>query len=256
MAAGIMKHSRRLTREDFQEAMLATVDQGRFDISLNDLCEGLGVTTGSFYSHYPAMTDLHRDFAEVWLEDRTAALAKANAPDDGVREPLDRLREIRAAAAAVAVRDATMRRWAATVSASDTAWAQSIPVVAAKVAELDQVIEDYLTSALTDLGFTGREPADLARWLAAALQVPARARDAEGLETILDVWAIAVAFRPEGPAVAADLAAPDAIRLYTMARRLPPEAQRSLQQVVKLIADARHGDNAPQGHHQATAGQA
>lgn len=252
-----MKESGRLTRKDFQGAMFDALDEGRFDISLHDLCRILGKTTGSFYSHYGEMTELHRDIAEIWLQDCAMALAEVAAKsENGVRDPLVSLRDYLAAVGAGAVRAATMRRWADTVSSSDSAWARSIPVVAAKVAELDQVMVDHLTPSLTHLGFTGRESADLARWLAAALQVPARARDTEGLETILDAWVRAVAFRPEGLAVTTGRPAPDAIRLYTTARNLPPGAQRSLNQLAREIARAQGGEEGPRGDGQAQAGQA
>jgi AcrR family transcriptional regulator len=86
MAAGVMKQGKRLTREDYQSAMLAAVDQGRFDISLNDLCRNLGVSTGSFYSHYDEMAELHREVAGIWLQGRATALAEAAAKsENGVR---------------------------------------------------------------------------------------------------------------------------------------------------------------------------
>jgi AcrR family transcriptional regulator len=233
--------------------MFATLDQGRFDISLKELCSGLGVTTGSFYSHYGDMPELHRDLAGIWLQDRVAALPEA--PADGVDDPLESLRGVQAWAAESTVRDGTMRGWAAAVSTSDAGWVHSIPVVRDAVSELDQAVVDHLTRALTDLGFTGRQPADLARWLAAALQAPALTRDREGLETSLDIWVRAVAFSPEGPAVERATAAPDATRLYTTARRLPPGALQTLQQVAELVADAQNADDPPD-HGRAGAGQA
>ena len=249
-----MSRGRRRRREDFIAGMFATLDQGRFDISLKDLCSGLKVTTGSFYSHYGDMPELHRDIAEIWRQDRVAALPEA--PANGVDDPLESLRMIRAWAEGSTVRDGAMRRWAATVSTSNDGWVHSIPVVGDAVAELDRVVVDYLTRAVTDLGFTGRQPADLARWLAAALQAPALTRDREGLETNLDVWIRAAAFSSEGPEVASAIAAPDAMRLYTTARRLPPGALQTLQQVAQMVADAKSADDPPPDHGRAGAGQA
>jgi len=248
-----VRRTARLSRDSFREGMLAALDEGRHDISLKELCASLGVTTGSFYSHYRDMAELHREVAGIWLRDRVAAL---DAPGDGVRDPLDCLRRALAAAGDTAVRDGAMRRWATAVSASDAAWVESIPAVAEAVAELDRAIEDYLTAAVTDLGFTGREPADLARWLAAALQVPARARDPEGLETVLGVWTRAVAFQPGGPAVVSSDAAPDAIRLYTTASALPQGARQALQHVADLLQDAQHAGGGPGDPGEAQAGRA
>jgi AcrR family transcriptional regulator len=255
-----MSPSKRLTRDRYITGMFAALDQGHYDISLNDLCSGLGATTGSFYSHFADMAELHSEVIEIWRRDRIAALPDTSG--DGVHDPLDILRKIREAADHAAGRDSAMRRWAATaktpgaaVALKEPAWARDAPAVAAAVDEVDEMIVDLLTRAFTDLGFTGREPADLARWLAAALQVEARARDWEGFETVLDVCVRAEAFMPQGPEVGSNAAEPDAKRLYATARALPDAERRALGEVARLLAAGRSPEEAQPGQDRAEAGQ-
>jgi len=264
-----MSRSTRLTRDNFITGMFGALDQGHYDISLTDLCAALGKTTGSFYSHFGDMPELHSAVAEIWRRERIAALPDTSG--DGVHEPLDILRKIREAAAASAERDSTMRRWAVTsnppvrfvtageiaaqvaryladkgsaVGVKAPAWARSAPAVAAAVAEVDQIIADDLTRAVIDLGFTGGEATACARWLAAGLQVADAARDREGFEAVLNVLARAEAFAPQGPEVTS-AAEPDAVRIYATARGLPEAERRALGEVARLLAAGR-GPEEPQ----------
>ena len=255
-----MSPSRRLTPGHFVTGMFAALDEGYYDISLTDLCHKLGVTTGSFYSHFGDMRELHEAVIEIWRRERAAALPDTSG--DGIHDPLVILREIREAAGKAAGRDSAMRRWASSAKSPEydvpdraPAWARSAKAAARAVAEVDQIIVAQLTRALTDLGFADREPADLARWLAAALQVPARARDGKGFETVLDVWIRAEAFSPEGPAVTSTPAGTDAIMLYTTARTLSDAQRRALTDVARLLAAGRSTGEDPPGQDRAEAGQ-
>ncbi len=237
----------RLTRAHFIAGMFAALDRGQYDISLTDLCTALGVTTGSFYSHFRDMPKLHSAVIEIWRRERIAALPDTSG--DEVHEPLHILRKIREAADDAADRDSTIRRWAATAKTpgSDVplkapAWSTSAPAVAAAVTEVDRIIADHLTRAVTDLGYTGREPADLASWLAAALQVAARARDREGFETVLHVLVRAETFAPHGPEITSTAADPEAMMLYATARALPEPERRALGEVARLLAAGRSAD--------------
>jgi AcrR family transcriptional regulator len=255
-----MSRTKRLTRKDFITGMFAALDRGHYDVSLTDLCKTLDVTTGSFYSHFADMPELHSAVTEIWRRNRIAALPDMSG--DGVHEPLDILRKIREAASDAAELDSTIRRWAATanpgsaVGVKAPAWARSAPAVAAAVAEVDQVIADYLTRAVTDLGFTGAEATAVASWLAAGLQVAARARDREGFETVLNVLARAEAFTAQGPEVTSTTAAePDAVRIYATARELPEAERRLLGDVARRLAAGRSEGEPQLGQDRAEAGQ-
>jgi AcrR family transcriptional regulator len=257
-----MSRSTRLTRDNFITGMFAEVDKGNYGISLTDLCNRLDVTTGSFYSHFGDMPELHAAVTEIWARERIAALPDTSG--DGVHDPLDILRKIQEAAGDAADRDSTMRRWAATAPAPGSAvpdrapaWARSAPAVAAAVAAVDQIIAGHLTREVTHLGFTGREPADLANWLAAALHDPAVARDREAFETLLGVLVRAEAFTPQGPAVTTSTGSePDAMRLYATARGLPDAERHVLGEVARLLAAGRNADDPQAGQDRAEAGQA
>lgn len=254
-----MSRSTRLTRDNFIAGMFAALDQGHYDISLTDLCTALGVTTGSFYSHFGDMPELHSAVTDIWRRERIAALPDTSG--DGVHEPLEILRKIREAAAASAERDSTMRRWAVTsnpgsaVGVKAPAWARSAPAVAEAVAEVDQIIADDLTRAVTDLGFTGGEATACARWLAAGLQVADTARDREGFEVFLNVLARAEAFTTQGPEVTSAAGEPDAVRIYATARGLPEAERRALGEVARLLAAGRGPEGPQLGQGRAKAGE-
>jgi AcrR family transcriptional regulator len=255
-----MSRTPRQTRETFITGMFAALDQGHYDISLTDLCKNLDVTTGSFYSHFTDMPELHAAVTDIWRRARIAAMPDTSG--DGVQDPLDILRKIREAADDAAERDSTIRRWAATaktpgsaVSDKAPAWARSAPAVAVAVAEVDQIIVSHLARAVTDLGFTGAEAEAVASWLAAGLQVAARARDREGFETVLNVLARAEAFTPQGPEVITTAAEPDAVMLYATARALPEAERRLLGDVARRLAAGRSVEDSQPGQDRAGAGQ-
>jgi hypothetical protein len=216
----------RVGRDDWVRALLGLLDQGRVpgEVSLTELSGlvGPGMTKGSFYSpmHFGSggIAALHVAVITEWQRSRIAGL-----PDTTVglvRDPLDRLRLIRAAAGAFAVRDDAMRRWAATSPAAVTKPARAaIPKAAAAVAEVDRIVTNYLEPALVDLGLTGPESAAMARYLAAALRDPAVAGDEEQFNTVLGVLARAAEFPQDGAA-----------------RELTADERRALQRIQRFLA--------------------
>ena len=236
----------RVSRGAWVEAMLGMMDQGLVpaEISLTDLSRQLGMTKGSFYSHFgeDRRAELLAAVISEWRSTRIAALPETAV--GSVRDPLDRLRMIRAAAAATAVRDGAMRRWAASKRpARDPAAAEVIEAAAAAVDEVDRIVTGYLVPALVDLGFTGDEPAALAALLSAALREPVIAGE---FEVVLGVLARAAAYPQEGPPGEGGAG-----------RELTTEERRTLQRIAtRLLAADTAAEELPpaQGHANDNAG--
>ncbi len=253
----------RVGRDDWVKALLRLLDEGRVpaEVSLTELSPlvGPGMTKGSFYSpmHFgrggsgsngpppgsasrPAsvtgIAALHAVVIAEWKRSRVAALPDATV--GMVRDPLDRLHIIWAAAGASAVRDDAMRRWAATSPAAIAKPARAaIPAAAAAVAEVDKIVTSYLEAALVDLGLTGPESAALARYLAAALRDPAIAGNEKEFKTVLRVLARAAEFPQDGPS-----------------RELTADERRALRRIQRLLAADDAGQELPPG--QAETGEA
>lgn len=228
-------------------AALSLLDSGRppSEVSVAEMCRLLGVVEESFYGHFRDVGEFHAAVAAHWLGDRIAGLP---GPAAGiVRDPVDRIRMIRAALAGTAARDAAVRRWAATD-----------PAAAAAAAEAARVLTSHLKAALTDLGLADRESAALADWLAAALQVEAKALDREGFETLLAVWARAAAIPSEAPAVEAVPGAEPGQTVYFAAppRGLTTDEQAALNQIARLFAAGRAAEQQLPGQDREETGQA
>ena len=71
----------KVTREDWVMASLSLLDQDRIpeEVSLTELCGILGVTKGSFYSHFRdgRLPALHAAVSSQWLRNRVATLPDA-----------------------------------------------------------------------------------------------------------------------------------------------------------------------------------
>jgi AcrR family transcriptional regulator len=142
----------KVTREDWISATLQLLAQGQVpaSLSLSEQCARLGVTKGSFYSrgHFPGGdADLYGAVIARWLEQNAlGALAETMS---AVRDPLDRLRLLRARAHDRAGLDGTMRQWAQ----SDAGVIAAVPEAATAVAEADGAVTAHVGQALGDLGY-------------------------------------------------------------------------------------------------------
>jgi AcrR family transcriptional regulator len=225
----------RITREQWLAAMSALLGQGLVpaDIPLSELCERMGVTKGSFYSHFPGgLEELHREIIDRWQRESGADGLAATM--QAIRDPQDRLRLLRARALQTAQRDGAMRRWGA-----------RDPAAAAVVARADVDMLAHSASALQDLGLTGAEAVVMAAVLVHAFagahhaSAAAPQSDPARFEMLLGILTRAATARTGQAAATVDVtagSAPDEVVLFTIARDLPAEARRKLRDQAQRFA--------------------
>jgi AcrR family transcriptional regulator len=87
---------RRLHRDDWIEAALDAIARGGLDaVRVEPLAAGLGVTKGSFYSHFSSRDELIEAALESWESSRGDAGLERFA---GIGDPAERLRQMLSAA--------------------------------------------------------------------------------------------------------------------------------------------------------------
>jgi AcrR family transcriptional regulator len=241
----------RITREQWLAAMSALLADGLVpaDIPLSELCQRMGVTKGSFYSHFPGgLEELHREIIGRWQ--REGGADDVAATMQAVRDPRDRLRLLRAQALQTAQSDGAMRRWGA-----------RDPAAAAAVARADAKVLGYAAAALQDLGFPGAEASLVAGVLVYAFAgayhtsaAPPQSNPAQ-FETLLGILARAAAAHAGQAPAGVDMApgsAPDEVVLFTIAQGLPAEARRDLRDQAQRFAE-QAAARAPRGRKPAKA---
>jgi AcrR family transcriptional regulator len=241
-AGGVVPRTK-TTRQKWVETTLAlSLDQDRLpdEVSIEKvLAPALGVSKGSFYSHFrEGRPELHAEVISQWLRDQVAALPEITV--GAVKDPLDRIRMIRAALASTAVRDGAMRRWAA----SDRSAAEA-------VAEADRTVTSRLERALTNLGFAAAEAAAVARWLAASLRSRAIADDQAAFDAILQVLGRAA----EVNAIET-VSDGETVVLYPSGGQLTGEEQQALEHMAHLLTRRRDPSDLPRVQREAHAGEA
>lgn len=115
---------RPVTQADYFGAawdLLARGGQG--SVKLAELCEALGVTTGSFYGRFGSFDDFVRQFLEHWDEQTFGLLDMTGFPG----EPLERVRALKESGASLPHE----------VDGAIRAWARQSPVVAEILARVD-----------------------------------------------------------------------------------------------------------------------
>jgi AcrR family transcriptional regulator len=103
----------RLSREDwFRSGLEALADGGPAALKSARLARKLGVTTGSFYWHFKALTEFQAELIEYWKQNVIQGLI--HAAKEGAQEPAKVLAELRKRILASGAHryDAAMRCWA------------------------------------------------------------------------------------------------------------------------------------------------
>jgi len=210
-------------RDDWITAAMTLLARGASpaEMDVADLCAVMPqpLTRGSFNWHFRdgRLAALHRAVIARWLAERTAACDAVRS----VREPADRLRILRDAAAG---RDVHRQLTAA-------------------VAEIDKTITAHLDAALSDMGFSGPEAAALAAALAAAFAAAAPADPAAPTAPDAFEVLLAVLRRAAAPAGAPGVQVLDGddgeVLLVLAARNVPPGQLAGLRRAARqFLADA------------------
>ena len=109
-------------------------------VKIQALTEHLGLTTGSFYHHFPSMGDYLDELAEYFGRDQPAALLSGISD----RDPRTRLRRLH---------QLSLDEQMFPLYAAMRAWAASNERAAQAVAELDHVLLRFIEAAFRELGY-------------------------------------------------------------------------------------------------------
>jgi AcrR family transcriptional regulator len=141
----------RQSKDDYYRSALELLADGGVDaLTMANLCDRLGVTTGSFYAHFAGIREFHSAFLEQWEAGRVYQLKEQV---DATPDPLQRIDLLRRIAVAVNHEAESAIR----------GWARTNPVVAEFQRRVDRLREDVLVQAFLDIGIDKKEARVLAR---------------------------------------------------------------------------------------------
>jgi AcrR family transcriptional regulator len=143
-----MKMSKtRLSRNSWLALALDVLaEEGRAKIEIEYLAKRLGVTKGSFYSHFADRRDFVASVAFYWADSLTATVLDnlSQTEEKGAKRLLLLMQ---------AIKDHKLEKYDVVMRA----WALDEPLVAVQVENVDKVRFEYIKSVFTEMGFTGDE---------------------------------------------------------------------------------------------------
>jgi AcrR family transcriptional regulator len=138
-------------KDDYYRAALDLLAEGGVDaLTIANLCVRLGVTTGSFYAHFPGIREFHLGLLELWADGRVYQLLEHL---DATPDALDRIDLLRRLAVGLNHEAESAIR----------GWARTNPVVAEFQRRVDDGRELALSQAFRDIGIDDDEARVLAR---------------------------------------------------------------------------------------------
>src|SRR5258706_10637890 len=85
----------RQSKDDYYRTALELLAESGVDaLTMANLCNRLGVTTGSFYAHFGGIREFHTSFLEQWADGRVYALKEQVRNTTDPLERVDLLRRI------------------------------------------------------------------------------------------------------------------------------------------------------------------
>jgi AcrR family transcriptional regulator len=134
----------------FRTALELLAEGGVSALTMANLCDRLGVTTGSFYAHFAGIREFHTAFLEQWADGRVYALKEQVAD---TTDPLERVNLLRHIAVSLNHEAESAIR----------GWAQTNPMVAEYQQVVDGAREAVLAQSFLDVGIDKTEARVLAR---------------------------------------------------------------------------------------------
>ena len=143
-----MKDSKeRFTRDSWLALALDVLaEEGRAKIKIEYLAKRLGVTKGSFYSHFSDRRDFIASVSFYWADTLTATVLENLSQSEGSAEEKLLLLMQTIKNQKIDRYDIVMR-----------SWALDEPLVAEQVEQVDKARFEYIKSIYTEMGFTGDE---------------------------------------------------------------------------------------------------
>lgn len=142
------KKKPRLSRSDWlARAMEVLSREGGARLNVNDLCQSLGVTKGSFYAHFDGRADFVEKFVVFWAETFTQSVIFA------IDQLVDATPEARLLALMRLLKEERLARYDVAVRA----WAAQELIVAEGVRQVDRQRFGYVRQIFHDMGFRGAD---------------------------------------------------------------------------------------------------
>ncbi len=156
-AAGSMGPNARLTRDDWIEAAMSTLQKKSIDgVRIEVLARELGITKGSFYSYFRSRAELLTAVIETW--ERRATLAIIRRLEEGDRSAAEKLRT---------VFDLATTRMpdvpGGQLELAIRAWSRREPAVRKAVEAVDQARQAYMAALFRQMGRSPFEAQALSR---------------------------------------------------------------------------------------------
>jgi len=137
----------RLSRDSWLALALDVLaEEGRAKMKIEYLAKRLGVTKGSFYSHFSDRRDFIASVSFYWADTLTAAVLDNLSQSEGNAEEKLLLLMQTIKSQEIDRYDIVMR-----------SWALDEPLVAEQVEKVDKARFEYIKSVFADIGFTGDE---------------------------------------------------------------------------------------------------
>ncbi len=139
---------RRLGDEDWLALALEVLSrEGEADLRIDRLCEGLGVTKGSFYAHFENRADFVRRLVAYWAEESTESTISV----------IDNLEDETAEARLLALMRLLRKERKSSYDFIMRAWAIHDSTVAEGVQEVDRQRFKFVRRIFHQMGFRGAE---------------------------------------------------------------------------------------------------